>query len=118
MRLRTGADPAGVAGCGIFIFALVVQPLIGPLLGRSWLQTEVFGTAPDPTVVATLGVLVAAQRKYWGLLILPLVWCAISAATLWAMQAPDALVMSGAAALATALTCWKTPARTHRSAAG
>ena len=28
----------------------LVQPLIGPLVGRGWMQAEVFGVAPDPTV--------------------------------------------------------------------
>ncbi|NIQ94710.1 MAG: MFS transporter permease, partial [Desulfuromonadales bacterium] len=35
------------AGLGIFVLALVVYPLIGPLLlGREWAQVEVFGIAP------------------------------------------------------------------------
>lgn len=79
------------AGVGIFLFALAIQPLIGPLLGRPWRQVEFFGVAPDPTVVATLGVLLAATR--WELMVLPLIWCAISGATLWTMGAPDAWIM-------------------------
>src|SRR5262249_30579984 len=39
------------AGVALFLFALAVQPLIGPLLGRPWRQVEIFGIAPDPTVV-------------------------------------------------------------------
>ena len=48
-RLPLGADAAGAAGRCIFLFALVVFPLIGPLAGRPWTQVEVFGVAPDPT---------------------------------------------------------------------
>jgi hypothetical protein len=77
-------------------------------------QVEVFGVAPDPTAIATLGVLVAARRPHCLLLVVPLIWCAISAATLRAMQSPDAMVVPVAAALALALTGWKSLARARQ----
>ena len=40
LRFRPGLDLAGQAGLCIFLFALVVHPLIGPLTGRPWLQIE------------------------------------------------------------------------------
>lgn len=108
LRFRPGSDLIGRAGLCIFLFALFLHPLIGPFAGRPWLQVELFGVAPDPTAVATLGVLVAAHRTHWELLIIPLLWCAISGATLWTMQSPDALVMPVAAALVMVLAVWKT----------
>jgi hypothetical protein len=101
-------------GLGIFLFALVVQPLIGPLVGRDWVQVEIFGVAPDPTVVATLGLLlVVADRALWALLVIPLLWCAVGGATLWTMGSPDALVMPLAGALVLLLA-----ARTARTLPG
>ena len=83
---------------GLFVFALVVQPLIGPLVGRDWKQAEIFGVAPDPTVLATLGILLTMdKRSPWALMVIPLLWCALSGATLWAMGSPDAWVMPVAA---------------------
>jgi hypothetical protein len=108
LRFRPRTDLIGLAGLCIFLFALFVHPLIGPLAGRAWLQVEFFGVAPDPTVVATLGALVAAHRTHWELLIIPLLWCAISGATLWTLQSPDALVVPAVAALAFVLAGWKT----------
>ena len=96
-------------GLGLFLFALVAQPLIGPLMGRAWLQVEIFGIAPDPTVTATLGILLlAANKTYWRLLIIPFLWCAISGATLWTMDSPDAFLMPLAAILVLMLALWKT----------
>ena len=103
----SGAGPVGAAGLCIFLFALVGYPLIGPLNGRPWRQAEIFGLAPDPTAIAALGVLVAAHRPRWSLLIIPLIWCAISAATLWTMQSPDAVVVTATAALALVLGIWR-----------
>jgi hypothetical protein len=94
-------------GLGMFVFALAVQPLVGPLVGRGWLQAEIFGVAPDPTAVATLGIVLAAARPLWGLLVIPLVWCAISGATLWTMQAPDALLMPVVAVFSLVLAVWR-----------
>jgi hypothetical protein len=111
LSLRPSRDVAGVTGLCLFFFALFVWPLMGWLLGRPWLQAEIFGIAPDPTVVATLGVLIAADRTRWELLVVPLLWCAISGATLWAMQSPDALLAPTAALLTLVLTCWKTFSR-------
>jgi hypothetical protein len=82
-----------ITGLGLLGVGLFVQPLIGPLLGRPWAQLELFGLAPDPTIVATIGALLAASgRARWLLLVVPLFWCAIGGLTLWAMQAPDALL--------------------------
>jgi hypothetical protein len=98
--LRPGPDLAARAGLALFLFALFAQPLLGPLLGRKWTEIELFGLAPDPTAVATLGLLLASVRPPWPLLVLPLLWCVVSGATSWTMAAPDAFVMPLAAALA------------------
>jgi Family of unknown function (DUF6064) len=102
------ADTARRLALCIFVFALIVQPLVGPLLvGRPWLQGELFGMAPDPTAVATLGLLAAVGRPAWLLFVVPLIWCAISGVTLWTMQSPDALVTPVVAAAALILAGWK-----------
>jgi hypothetical protein len=107
LRLRRAWDAATIAGLGLFCLALFAWPLIGLSLGRPVVQAEAFSVAPDPTVAATLGVLLAAERTRWKLLVIPLLWCAISSATLWTMQSPDALVMPAVALLAAILAGWK-----------
>ena len=105
---RAGQDAVGRAGLAIFVLALVGQPVLAPLLGRPWTQAEVFGIAPDPTAIGTLGVLLAgAERVPWVALAVPVLWCLMSGATLWTMGAPDPWVPILAAALALVLTAWK-----------
>lgn len=73
-----------LAGC-----ALALYPLLAPTLGRGWGQAEVFGMAPDPTALLSLGLLLALPlRRVGWLLVIPLVWCVTSGATLWAMASP------------------------------
>ena len=91
-------------GLGIFLFALVLQPLLAPLLGRGWRGVQIFGVAPDPTAVATFGVLLLARGRGRGpLMVIPFLWCAITGATLLAMKAPDAWIPPLAAVLAAAV---------------
>lgn len=116
LDFRLSANTASRAGLGLFVFALALQPLIGPLLGRSWTEVEIFGIAPDPTVVTTLGLLLLARsRAVWALLPLPLLWCAISGATAWAMKSPDALEMPAAGLLALALAAFGRSPKSRQS---
>jgi hypothetical protein len=108
LRFAPRGHPAGAFGMAIFAFALLVQPLIGPLVGRDWVSAELFGLAPDPTAVGTLGLLVAAERMRWWLLVIPALWCAVTGLTLWTMDAPDAFVTPLAALAALGLAVWKT----------
>lgn len=86
-----GRTAAGIIGSSLLILALAIYPMLALLSGRSWRQGEAFGVAPDPTVLATLGLLVLARGgKRWTLLIGPILWCLLSGATLLAMGAPEA----------------------------
>ena len=100
-RLQFDSDQGAAArtGAAIFVFALMVQPLLTLLAGREWWQLEVFGVAPDPTVVATLGLLLAASRIHWVALPIPLFWCLVGGVTLWIMSAADAFILPIAAVL-------------------
>lgn len=100
-RLAPAAPLQRRVGIGLLVFALLGLPLTGPLLGRSWAGAEAFGMAPDPTAVATLGVLLQFEaRRVWVLYLIPLAWCVISGATLWALDAPEFAVLPLAVLLA------------------
>lgn len=73
-------------GLAIALLGLVALPFVAPLAGRDWLGVEIFGIAPDPTVVTTLGLVVAARTARSLLLAIPLLWCLIAAATALAMD--------------------------------
>jgi hypothetical protein len=99
-------DRRGLAGwIGYFIlaFALAGQPLLAPLQGRGWAATEVFGIAPDPTAIATLGLLLLARGRPVPLLLpIPVLWCLLSGMTLRTMGEPQAWAPHAALVLAAA----------------
>lgn len=104
------------AGFCILLLAVIAQPILGLLAGRSWSQAEIFALAPDPTVTGTLGILLAADRMQLSLILVPLLWCVISGATAWAMNAADAWLMPAVAILTLALALWEWRIRTSAPA--
>lgn len=101
-------DAAGVIGPTLFIVGLALYPALAPLLGRPWQQAEVFGVAPDPTAIATLGLLLLAQgRPRWELMAVPVIWCVLSGATLWALGSPEAWIPPLAAGLGIVVSVWR-----------
>ena len=113
------ADPAGRAGLSIFLFALAIEPMLGPFFHRGWRQAEVFGVAPDPTAIATLGILLLANgRGRWLLFVVPAAWCAITGATLLAMKVPVSWIPPLAAAIAVVLAIRGRRARRRIAASG
>ena len=104
-RLRfTAAGLPGAVGLVLFLHALVLHPLLPFLAGRAPGSAELFGIAPDPTAIATLGLAAMAGggARAWLLLAVPAAWCLVSAATLHAMAAPEAWIPLAAAGLAAA----------------
>ena len=77
------------AGIGLLAAALFAWPLLAPLDGRPWQEAEVFAIAPDPTAIATLALLALTPRNRWTALlaIVPALWLAVSALTLFTMGA-------------------------------
>jgi hypothetical protein len=111
LRRRMAADVAARlqrGGVGLVLLALA-YPMLGGLLGRPWTQAEVFGLAPDPTALGTLGVLLwlsARGSAAWWLWPIPWLWCLASGATLWTIQAPAAGLLPVLALLAAGLA-WR-----------
>jgi hypothetical protein len=76
----------GVERVGLLLaaFGVLAYPLAGFLAGRPLAQAEVFGLMPEPTALATVGLLLAAGPSQRGWLILiPMLSLAIGIATLW-----------------------------------
>ena len=94
------------AGIGVFVLlgALLAMPATAYLTGRVWMQAELFAMTPDATALATLGLLLLTKDRVavW-LVVIPVAWCIVTGATLWALEAPEALILPAGAMLTTAL---------------
>ncbi len=113
-------NAAGRVGIGLLAAAVFLYPACSLIWMRPMQQAEWIALAPDPTMLATLGVLLSLWRceglrrpgLTWLLLsIVPLAWCAITGATLWALAAPDWWLMPMAGALAILAAGWQATIR-------
>ncbi|HEU5304901.1 MAG TPA: DUF6064 family protein [Gemmatimonadales bacterium] len=115
LRVRLSFDArrggaSGPIGIALVVLGLVLYPGLAPLLGRGWRHAEVFGMSPDPTAISTLGLLLLAEgRARWTLMAVPVLWCMLAGATLWAMRSPEAWVPLVAALLGVAASGLKKP---------
>ncbi|MBI5721144.1 MAG: hypothetical protein HZC37_26020 [Burkholderiales bacterium] len=108
VRVATGVRRQRAAAV-LALWALFGQPLLAPLAGRPLAQAEVFGLAPDPTMIAILAWLLAGSVAgpgpvlwLWrGAWCMALAYCLSSAATLALLDAwHAALAMAASTALA------------------
>jgi hypothetical protein len=107
LSFRLSGDAAGLIGLGLFVTSVAFYPMVAPVLGRGWRHAEVFGVAPDPTVIGTLGLLLLVEGySRWGLLAVPVLWCAVSGATLWAMGSVETWALALTALLALGGAGW------------
>jgi len=106
---HTAALRPRILGYVLAAFGLSVFPFFAPMLGRGWISAEWFAMTPNPTVLVTIGLLLATARPVWLWLLLPIpvLWCALSGALDWTFQQPTFWLLPAAAMLGIAAAIWK-----------
>ncbi|MBX2805271.1 MAG: hypothetical protein KTR19_04795 [Hyphomicrobiales bacterium] len=98
LSLAPRQSGVAISGQVLFSASVLAYPYIAPLLGRSWSAAEIFGLMPDPTVIATLAFLsITSGGIRWALMIVPVLWCVISALMLGELDSPDYVIPLGGA---------------------
>jgi len=81
-------------GVGLSCFSLAVYPMLAPLWGRGWSRRKCSAWAPIRRMLATLGLLLLAEQPPpLVTLVVPLAWCLMSGALLWAMGSPEVWIL-------------------------
>ncbi|MCC7425377.1 MAG: hypothetical protein IT557_00585 [Alphaproteobacteria bacterium] len=97
LRFAWRGGAAGLAGAVAILYALVAYPLIGWALGHGWPGAPVFGMAPCPTVIFTIGLLLCAERPLPALAaVIPLLWAVIGGSASWLLSVPEDLGLPAA----------------------
>jgi len=98
---RFRPDFAGWTGLALALFALAGYPLLGEFAGHDWPRMAVFGIAPCPTTIFTLGLLSLVEgRARIYLLAIPLLWALIGGSAAWLLRVPEDLTLLLAALVA------------------
>lgn len=90
LRFETKRDARTLLGAGFIAFALVVYPILGIWAGHGLTKGPMFGVAPCPTTIFTIGMLLLARGRWvvW-LSIIPILWSLVGLAAAWQLGIPE-----------------------------
>jgi hypothetical protein len=85
----------------LILLAAFAYPLAAPLTGQSWRAAQVAGVMPDPTALATLGLVLFVRSRAAAIALtpVPLLWSVYAAVTQFTLGAAEAWAMSAGVAL-------------------
>lgn len=99
LRLQASPSFRSAAGLTVIAYAVAVYPLLGLLAGHGGMAGPMFGVAPCPTTIFTLGILMLARGRWvaW-LAVIPVLWSLIGLAAAIQLGIPEdlGLPVSGA----------------------
>ena len=82
-----GNAQSRAVGLALATSGVMLYPLLGAAAGRDGAQAEVFGLMPEPTALATVGLLMATRQPYRGwLMVIPITSLLIGVATWWLLR--------------------------------
>ena len=82
LRFRIGRDLPSLAGAVFVVYAMVLYPIIGHLLGHGYPRSPSFGVTPCPLTIFTFGLLLWSRGRVPSyVLAIPLAWSFIG---IWA----------------------------------
>lgn len=92
VSFRTASDLRSIAGFALIIYAMLIYPVLGISAGHGLMAGPMFGVAPCPTTIFTIGLLLLARGRWvvW-LSIIPLLWSLIGLAAALQLGIPEDL---------------------------
>lgn len=79
LTLRFRTDRRGWLGLALIAYATLAYPLIGHALGHGWPRAPMFGVAPCPTTIFTVGLLLWAETAPHRVVVIPVLWSLVGA---------------------------------------
>lgn len=104
LRFEIGHNFRSAAGLFFIVYALVLYEVLGYSAGHGLMAGPLFGVAPCPTTIFTIGILLLARgRRVVWLSVVPILWSLIGVAAALQFGVPEdvALPVAGAMLLAT-----------------
>lgn len=108
LAFRFQPGVVGWVGVGLIVLGMAIYPVLGWTVGRAWPRAAMFGVAPCPTTIFTLGLLLLVDgRTPLHLLAIPALWSLVAGTAVWFLGIPEDLVLPVAGLVALALAPWK-----------
>jgi hypothetical protein len=115
LSFRASRDALSLLGGAFILYAMVVYPIIGPLLGHGYPRSPSFGVAPCPTTIFTFGLLLWTRVQVPAhVLVIPLLWSMLGFSAALSLGIREDFGLPVAGVLGTVLILW----RDHRTGRG
>ena len=94
MLFQTGWNFRSIAGVAFIIYAMLIYPILGIWAGHGLMAGPMFGVAPCPTTIFTIGMLLIARGRgvVW-LSVIPILWSLIGLGAALQLGIPEDLGM-------------------------
>lgn len=104
LGLRIGSNFRSVAGLSCILYAVMIYPILGIRAGHGGMAGPMFGVAPCPTTIFTLGILMIARGRWvvW-LAVVPVLWSLVGLAAAVQLGIPEDLGLPVAGAVLVAV---------------
>lgn len=112
LNLSFGFNSRSAAGLVLMLFASIVYPVWGWFAGHSYPAVPMFGVAPCPTSIFTIGILMLSRWRYViAVLLIPIVWSVIGGTAAFLLGVPQdyGLFASGIVAALFSISAWRAP---------
>jgi Family of unknown function (DUF6064) len=93
-------------GGTMIAYGMVVYPLLGMLAGHTYPSAPIFGVAPCPTDIFTLGLLVCCLRPRWWTLAMPLTWACLGLMAALKLGIAEDFGLTASALVAAVIVFW------------
>jgi hypothetical protein len=94
LAFRIGRDACSWTGLALMAFAMIAYPLIGWALGHAWPRAPMFGVAPSPMTIFTMGMLLlVAGRTPLYLVVIPVLWSLVDGMAAWFLGLAEDLAL-------------------------
>jgi Family of unknown function (DUF6064) len=90
LRFKVRCDLRSTIGLSLILYALLIYEVIGYASGHGLMKGPLFGVAPCPTTIFTIGVLLLANGRWviW-LAIIPIIWSLIGSSAAGLLGVPE-----------------------------
>lgn len=97
-----------IVGVALIIYAMLIYPIIGTLLGHGYPRSPSFGVAPCPTAIFTFGLLLWTNTKLPKVvLLIPLLWSVLGFWAAFSLGIREDIGLLLAGVLSVALLFWR-----------
>lgn len=98
LRFRVRMDIRSVLGLGLIFYALLIYELLGYAAGHGLMKGPLFGVAPCPTTIFTIGMLLMTEGglAVW-LAVIPVLWALIGSSAAVLLGVPEDFSLAVAA---------------------